>query len=287
MYQLRNLIHRSSVPSDPQNNMNSAEDFLLLLLHAYVVAAADMIQQFNPAESVSDLARSIITNFVRLPRVSDTATVEPCTDGVHLYAIELLSLGLLWHGFHDACKEGDGERILRYWKFLLVVFKTTNHRNYAKDAVILLFQYYYKFSERQQHQLLWSRCVNTRGAPGVNIPADLHMEHLNRRLKMVIRGMGANKSSKAFERAGKSIAPVHRVCQSFERQTASRYHSDNHPYPSFGKDFTTVVDQLKSDNVFVPSGRNHNSFKFTCGLMEKLSKEELNKNVTKSIKKLM
>ena len=33
----------------------------------------------------------------------------------------LLSLGLLWHGFHDFVREGDGERILRYWKFLCVV----------------------------------------------------------------------------------------------------------------------------------------------------------------------
>jgi len=43
----------------------------------------------------------------------------------HLYAAELLSLGLLWHAFHDAVREGDGERILRHWKFMLVIFKST------------------------------------------------------------------------------------------------------------------------------------------------------------------
>ena len=37
MYQLRNLIIRTAVPSDPEKNMNSCEDFLLLLLHAHVV----------------------------------------------------------------------------------------------------------------------------------------------------------------------------------------------------------------------------------------------------------
>ncbi len=40
MYHLQNLIHRTSVPSDPTTNMNSAEDFLLLLLYAHTVAAA-------------------------------------------------------------------------------------------------------------------------------------------------------------------------------------------------------------------------------------------------------
>ena len=37
MYQLRNLIHRTNVPNDPQNNMNAAEDFKLLLLHAHTI----------------------------------------------------------------------------------------------------------------------------------------------------------------------------------------------------------------------------------------------------------
>lgn len=94
---------------------------------------------------------------------------------VHIYAFKVLSLGLLWHGFHDAIREGDGDRILQYWKFLLVLFKLTNHYNYAKEAVNLLLQYNYVFSEREKAQLLYSRCVNTRGRPGVNIPCDLHM----------------------------------------------------------------------------------------------------------------
>lgn len=35
-----------------------------------------------------------------------------CDDEVLLYATEVLSLGLLWHGFHDAVKEADGDRII-------------------------------------------------------------------------------------------------------------------------------------------------------------------------------
>ena len=76
------------------------------------------------------------------------------TDTVYLYATKVITLGLLWHGFHDAIKEGDGERILRYWKFLLVAFKATGHRNYAKEAVNLLYQYYYVFSERKKKKAI-------------------------------------------------------------------------------------------------------------------------------------
>ena len=147
MYHLHNMINRTAVPSDPEKNMKAAEEFMLLLLHTHVVAAAKVMQSINQAET--DLANLIIVNYVCLPRMDDQAA-EPCVNMVHLYATEVLSLGLLWHTFHDATREGDGERIPRLWKFMLVIFKSTNHRNYAKEAVNLLFQYNYTFSERER-----------------------------------------------------------------------------------------------------------------------------------------
>lgn len=149
--------------------------------------------------------------------------IADSVDGVNLYATEILSQGLLWHAFHDAVRESDGERILRHWKLLLVIFKSSNHRNYAKEAVNLLFQYHYVFSERMKAQLLWSHCVNTRGRAGTNIPCDLYMEHLNRRLKTVIRGMGSNISPSRIQRAGESIAAVHRLCQALRTRRQNRY----------------------------------------------------------------
>lgn len=84
--------------------MNSAEDFLLLLLHAYihVVEAGRVLQLQNPTNSVFKLARSIIDRFVRFPNMTNTQAAE-CDDGVYVYATKLLSLSLL---FHDAIKEG-------------------------------------------------------------------------------------------------------------------------------------------------------------------------------------
>lgn len=266
--------------------MNAAEDFLLLLLHTHVVAAADAIQaNITSVESVAELARLIVVNYLLLPQDDkgfDDASV--CGDEVYLYATELLTMALLWHGFHDSIREGDGERILRYWKFMLIIFKATNHRNYAKEAVVLLYQYYYLFSERQKHQLLWSRCVNTHGRTGTNIPCDLHMEHLNRRLKSVMRGMGSNITPHSITRA---IASVHHVCQAFERQTASSQHSDHHTIPEFGKDFDTILQLLEEDQVFVTTSvRQHKSFNLKCGVMQKQSYKLLKKKVEENIKQI-
>ena len=59
--------------------------------------------------------------------------------------------------------------------FCWLFFKSAGKKNYGKEAVSLLLQYYYIFSERQKHQLLWSRCVNTKGYEGTNIQGDYHM----------------------------------------------------------------------------------------------------------------
>ena len=35
-------------------------------------------------------------------------------DNMFLYAMEVLSLGLIWHGFYDSIKDAHGDRILCY-----------------------------------------------------------------------------------------------------------------------------------------------------------------------------
>ena len=286
LYHLRNVINRTSVPSDPQNNMNAAEDFLLLVFHAHTIAAARSILQFMDVPTVSELADKILVNFVHLSPLpeSKAGTSTPPDDGVQFYAVEVLSLSLIWHGFHDAIREGDGERIMRYWKLLLILFKASNKYNYAKEAVTVLMQCKYSFSERQRHQLLWSRCVNTKGCIGGNIPCDLHMEHLNRRLKTMLRNVVV--TPKVVERAGKCLHLVDNVCTQFERQTASSRGLGYRATPKFGRDLQTVLKVLEEENVFMPTKREHPTFKFTEHLMDKITRKDLIKKIEKNIKNI-
>ena len=271
----------------PEKNVKASEDYLHLMLHAHVIAAAKLLMSQKDFNNIRDLAVAIVDAYVSLPRSDDSTVLQACPDGVQLYASEVLSLGLLWFGYHDAIREGDGDRILNYWKFLLVLFKSTSHANYAKEAVNLLLQYYYKFSERQKAQLLWSRCINTRGLIGCNLPCDLHMEHLNRRIKKIIHSMGANVNPKAIVKAGKALGPVEHICQLFEEQTSNNTVYNSHPVPSFGKDLSTVVQVLQDEKVFVLTpGRSHKSFNANCPLMKKLSRKELARKIQKTIDQL-
>ena len=71
-------------------------------------------KRFNHSDSVAYLAESVVATFVDL-KLNETHTTKDITgvlDGVHLYARETITLGLLWHGFYDATKEGAGAKIL-------------------------------------------------------------------------------------------------------------------------------------------------------------------------------
>ena len=103
LYQMRNLINRSSVPKDPGDNMKAAEDFMQLVLYAHIAAAAETVEDLTGADTVADVAHIIISNYVLLLSHSiiliTAADENIWEDKVHLNACETLTLGLLWLGF--------------------------------------------------------------------------------------------------------------------------------------------------------------------------------------------
>jgi len=122
------------VPLDPADNMKAAEDFLLVVLHGHIIAAADtIISDSNPIDVLS-LSEKIVDQYVKIAipsSSSPSAATKTATDKVCIYAMEVLTLGLLWHNFHDSTKEGDGDQILRNWKFNLLVLKAARRKNYS------------------------------------------------------------------------------------------------------------------------------------------------------------
>lgn len=131
--QLKTLINQTLVPHSPDDNMKAAEDFLLVVLHAHVIAAAETLLKDNNEDSVHQLSTKIVSKFVNIwknsgNRSSDNEsdeTSDASSDGIFVYASSILTLDLLWMAFYDAIKEGNGEKVLMYWKFLLMVFRKT------------------------------------------------------------------------------------------------------------------------------------------------------------------
>ena len=160
-------------------------------------------KQDNPSMCEEDSSEVADKNTCSLRGDSNDASQKD--DNVQAYARELLMLGLIYNEFSDGIREGDGERVIRCWKFLMLIFKAAQRKNYSCEAFALLAQIKFILSPRLSQQLTWSRFINTRGGKGHNIPCDLYMEHLNRVLKDGIKGLGANKSERAITRLGKCI----------------------------------------------------------------------------------
>ena len=85
-----------------------------------------------------EMVLSMVKKNVNLP--TKPTAVKPkntIKDGVNAYAQEVLTLTLIWAEFEDAIREGDGLRVIRCWRFMLLIFKAANRTNYSKEAITL------------------------------------------------------------------------------------------------------------------------------------------------------
>ena len=69
--------------------------------------------------------------------------------------------------------------------------------------------------------------MNTKGKESHNVPADMHMEHLNRTVKGYIAGVGANVSQSMIIQCGQSLGGMMTVMKTYDRV--------NNVCPSSGK----------------------------------------------------
>lgn len=113
----------------------------------------------------------------------------------------------------------------------------------------------------QHVSITWSWVVNTRGGAGKNVPIDLHNEHLNRKLKDVVSGVGANVTEGLIVEASKSLNAVDTICEHFDSTTGVRPDSVHHTKKSSQQDLKTIVKQLSESQVFsYTPGSKHKAF---------------------------
>jgi hypothetical protein len=185
-------------------------------------------------------------------------------DGVFNYAAAVLNDGLFMREFRDAIHEGDAQRILRCWKFMLLYFRSANRYKYALEVVYLIADVKALLSPYLAHQIMWSRVVNPRGGAGNNIPVDLHMEHLNRHVKDFIIGLGANISEATVVNCSKVLKGVTDTCANFDKSCGLSQASIHHAQRSSKLDEEKIIEELiAKSRVFdyVP-GRYHSSYQW-------------------------
>ena len=110
-------------------------------------------------------------------------------------------------------------------------------------------------------RLTWGRFVNWHGGEGKNIANDAAQEICNDSSKDVVKGMGANKTTKAILRASQSGAGVHEIKWSFDKATNIHRVSQTHSARSSVDDELMMLQDLRKLRPFrVVSGRYHAHF---------------------------
>ena len=279
MYQLRNLINRRNIVKKPVDAVAACEDFIVLVTEAHILSAAMTLfgmknlddhptEEYFPEKSeelgslqrrnifilaTKHLVHEFVDNTIPVekPGNNDPSSEAPApknVDCVLSYACDLLSNGLLLMELNDAIHEGDGNRIVRCWRYMFLIFKATNRTNYSIEAFTMLMQLTYLFSPRMVQQLKWNRTVNVHGREGKNISADLHMEHKNRECKTIISGMGPNVTEQSIQRVARALKPLSSTMLAFDHHNKVPSESDSHTRKSSSADMNKLVKQLFEDS---------------------------------------
>ncbi len=174
------------------------------------------------------------------------------------YSCAVLSDCLLLLELRDGIHEGDGKRLDRCWKLMLLYFFFSGHRKYALEALKLQAAINATVSERLAQEMLHSRFINTQGGEGKNIPTDLYMEHLNRTLKDHLSGLGAN----IIVQTAESLKSLLETVRNFDNSIRVNPESLHHTRKSSNRDEELIIKQLTDSQTFhyIPC-RLHLSYK--------------------------
>jgi hypothetical protein len=164
--------------------------------------------------------------------------------------------------FIDSISEGDGDRILMCWKFLLLHFHADKgSTKYALEALFLQFQQHALLTPRQAYRQRWNRGVNNQGQKGKNVPLDIEVEHNNNMLKEAVRKMGPNVCFNAVNHAAKMVKIAAETVDKVARECDIMKRSGKHFVKSTKNDMEKLVQFLLKQNALVETpGRSYKHF---------------------------
>ena len=188
--------------------------------------------------------------------ISD-ATKESATpptkvaDDMFNYNAALLSEGLFFLNFLDAVSEGDGMRIFRQYKYLMLLCKADDPHS-VKYALESLYQLFLVdgLSEKEAEIFIWNRTVNNHGGLGRNIPHDLEVEHSNNYTKQGFGNLGVNLTEKAVTRICPAEKPVRGLIGKVDRSLQRFIRSGKHVQRSPVVDIDELIKKLMENDVF-------------------------------------
>ena len=156
-------------------------------------------------------------------------------------------MGLLIRDAEDSVKEGDGQRLLRVWKFLTLLFRLRGCHKYALAGLRLIASTEGLLTPRKAHQLKWNRFAGLKKGPGTRISRDERVEQINKVSKEEIRSMGfPNINDESVVTATRSTGPIDKLIRQsntdLQRESKHGHHCNSKALSTF----TAILGQVHS-----------------------------------------
>ena len=269
----RNRLYRVAVGKDPKKEVNATLDLIDTVLKGHWLACAcDVLAMSNPDDRVAlpagsakdfihEVAEKVVDRCTVLESAFPPADVCEPDDTAYNYARLLCHYCSLVKEFRDAWAEGDGERVLRCWKIFMPHFQAAGCHKYCLEALRLQFQVNGLLPPNLAHQVMWHRFVNIKGGPGRNISCDLHNEHMNKLIKLIISNMGSNLTEASLQRAVRCVSILHSISVKFDEETGVPFRTTAHSTRPDTQDVKIVTAVVRREKLLQPiQGRKHASF---------------------------
>jgi hypothetical protein len=208
-------------------------------------------------------------------------------DRVYNYTHQTLVLLLLRMNHNDAINLGDGERVMRLYKFVCLYYKVSGCPKYAFATLHLQAQVNCLPSPRLAHSLTLNRFVNHQGKVDTNFPMDLNVEHDNRAFKMDIHSFKGEITDKSISRVSHSTKPTDDILEAFDKATHVRKPSGKHTKMSTHDDVMALVDHFQEGDLYKRiTGRKHMAFpSMKYDLLAEIDVDQLGNWISNSMKK--
>lgn len=154
-------------------------------------------------------------------------------DGVYNYATNITKYGLLR-------KIGDGIRVIRHWKYALLVYEQSHNIMYRLESFLLLAGVLRK--TKISNYLEPVSIVNLSGGQDINLDGDYFMELMNKYPKGRVKLLGPNQTPEVVDRIGKSMMFCHNVNEKLEREIGVHPGGNTHPQMEKRQDITVIVN---------------------------------------------
>lgn len=210
-------------------------------------------------------------------------------DRIFNYGLQVLQLGVFLMQLDDTEREGDGNRMMRNWKVLMLINRAGKRgKKYAFEAMRLLTNCRALYSEKMAHRVTHGMFVNPKGGDGKNYANDLKQEHIVKGNKVSLHDLCGNKTLKAVTRLTQASYSQQVFAENFDDQSNVSKNSTAHTYGDCKEDVKDMVASLHSLRPFTfTPDRFHKTFpNLSKSPLDQLDPVLLDQWLTKNKRKL-